>query len=486
MQRPSPQPVGKSQGSGPQSPCPADRRRSLLSLAGLGLTRRLSLGMLGGSSLGLVACATVPASGARDAPSAASAASAAAGASRPEASTTGSGFRFEGGVGRHPSGPDRWRYADITGRYATATPATWWRTENSVDSFSRLDQILDSRLSPGAPPGAASPVDRAHAEPAIRYRGAGPKGTGQFSLDEYCARNPVTGLLIAREGQVLVERYQYGRGPEHRMTSFSMAKTLTAMLTGLAVAQGKIRSIDDPAERYERGLQGTEYGRTPLRHLLTMSSGVRFREDYDGADDSSTLSRRATGHQSAGGADVVRPFNERIASPGDRWYYASAETFVLALVTRAAFGEPLAAVFAREVWQPMGAQSAASWLIDRSGQEVGYMGFQATLPDWGRLGILLAQGGRMGSRQIIPADWLTEMTRMQVNPRQTRRYFGYGYQTWIFPDRDGSFALLGVRGQSLYVHPARHLVMVHTAVRPDARDAGGADAVALWQALKTA
>lgn len=453
-----------------------NRRRSLLGLGGLG-------GLGGLSALSLTGCASDPSK----APT--SQAGHATGPDAPRSNPdlragAGSGFQFEGGIGRNPGGPDRERYTDFTGRYGTATPLNWWSVGASVDGFSRLDQILPSSASRAAAPGTVGALPRAAREPALLYTGAGPRGTGRFTLDQYCARNPVTGLLIAKRGEILVERYQYDRGPTHRMTSFSMAKTLTAMLTGIAVAQGRIRSIDDPAERYASSLRGTEYGRTPLRHLLTMSSGVRFREDYDGADDASLLSRRATGRQSAGGADVVVPFNQRIAPPGRQWYYASAETFVLALATREAFGESLASVFSREIWQPLGAQTSGAWLTDRSGLEVGYMGFNATLSDWARLAMMMAEGGRVGARQILPVDWLAEMTRMQFSPQQTRRYFGYGFQTWIFPEQDGSYALLGVRGQAIFVHPARGLIMVHTAVRPDARDAGGVDATALWRAVK--
>ena len=110
----------------------------------------------------------------------------------------------------------------------------------------------------------------------LRYEYEGESRT----LDDYLARNPATGLLIAQGDTILVERYQYARTDQHRFTSWSMAKTVTAMLVGIAIAEGHIRSIDDHAAVYVPALAGTEYGRTSLRHLLQMSSGVRFVEDY--------------------------------------------------------------------------------------------------------------------------------------------------------------------------------------------------------------
>jgi CubicO group peptidase (beta-lactamase class C family) len=112
------------------------------------------------------------------------------------------------------------------------------------------------------------------------------------------------------------------------------------------------------------------------------------------------------------------------------------------------------------------------------------MGFNAVLRDYARLGALLADGGRAGGRQLVPPAWLREMTRPHFSGAQTGRWYGYGFQTWVFPDNDGSFALLGVRGQAIFVDPARRLALVHTAVRPDARDPGGADTTALWRGMR--
>jgi CubicO group peptidase (beta-lactamase class C family) len=163
-----------------------------------------------------------------------------------------------------------------------------------------------------------------------------------FTLDDYLARNPATGLLIARGDTILIERYQYARHDRHRFTSWSMAKTVTAMLIGVAIAEGRIRSVDDPAAAYVPALDGTEYGRTSLRHLLQMSSGVRFVEEYTGKDDAARLAADTFRQVGPGGVEAVTQFNVRAAPAGTKFYYASAETQVLGLVLRSAVGRPVA------------------------------------------------------------------------------------------------------------------------------------------------
>jgi CubicO group peptidase (beta-lactamase class C family) len=392
-------------------------------------------------------------------------------------------WTYQDGIGRNPSGPSAAQFGQIGGGYLSANAYTWWQPLYSVDSFSRQDEIFAANVVKRGP--HVSPWKRAAKEPSYRYDGASQLGGRRHDLDGYLARNPTTSLIVAKDDTILVERYQYARTDSHRFISFSMAKTVTSMLMGLAVADGKIRSIDDAAEVYEPRLAGTEYGKTPLRHLLTMSSGVQFREDYDGADDASRLTAATIGRRTSGGPEAVKLFNTRIAAPGERWYYASSETQVLGVVLRAAIGRPLAEYLSERIWQPMGAESDASWLSDASGQEAVYSSFNAVARDYARFGMLLAKGGRAGDRQLIPADWLALATKPHFSGRQTAKWFGYGFQTWIFPDNDGTFALLGVRGQTIFVDPAERLVMVHTAVRPSGRDPGGADTIALWRAVRT-
>jgi CubicO group peptidase (beta-lactamase class C family) len=381
----------------------------------------------------------------------------------------------------NPGGPD----ADEQGAregYPLGSRMTFFRVPYLVGSQSHQDEIFPAHVVRRAT--NPSPLARAASEPALRYEYQGQT----FGLDDYLARNPATGLLVARDETILVERYQYARTDRDRFTSWSMAKTVTSMLIGIAIAEGRIRSVDDPAATYVPGLAGTEYGRTSLRHLLQMSSGVRFVEEYRLGDDVSKLSMDTFLQSGAGGVSAVTSFNERAVPAGTKFSYASVETEVLGLVLAAAVGRSVSEYLQEKIWQPIGAEADASWLVDRSGQEVTYCCLNAVLRDYARLGLLLAHDGNWHGRQIIPAAWVQEATTVRADqphlrPLTATPFFGYGYQTWIFPGDRRMFAFLGVRGQAIYVDPASRLVLVTTAVRKLPRDPGAAETVALWRAV---
>jgi CubicO group peptidase (beta-lactamase class C family) len=325
-----------------------------------------------------------------------------------------------------------------------------------VGALSNYDKLYTARIVPHGPVRALKRDE----------------GAAALNVDAWMAANRNSGLLVMKGDSILAERYNYDRKESDRFQSFSMAKTVVAMLIGVALNENKIKSIDDKAEQYVPGLKGQLYGGTSLRHLLTMSSGVAFREDYDGKDDVSVLARKTLGRQGPGGADTVIGINTRLRPAGEKFYYASGETQVLGLVLRAAIGQPLSQYFAEKIWQPMGAEADATWLIDAGGYETGYMGINATLRDWGRLGMLLANYGAIDGKQLIPAAWVKAATTPEAPHLRvgvaTRRN-GYGYQTWIV-DNEGKFALLGVRGQGVLIDPVTKVVVVHTAVHGNPRD----------------
>jgi len=380
-----------------------------------------------------------------------------------------------------PGGPDAEEYSASEG-YPTGDRTTFFRIPFLVGSHSQLDQVFEGRLVQRAD--TPSRLGRAASEPVIQYYYQGTAA----DLDRYLSRNPATGLLIARGETILVERYQYGRNDRHRFTSWSMAKTVTSMLVGIAIAEGRIRSVDDPAAAYVPALAGTEYGRTSLRHLLQMSSGVQFVEDYSGRDDVARLAADTFRQVGSGGVEAVTPFNERAAPAGTKFSYASVETQVLGLVLRNAVGRPVADYLSEKIWKPMGAEADATWLVDRAGQESTYCCINAVLRDYARLGLLLAHDGNWRGRQIIPAAWIEEATRVRpeqghLRPGGATPALGYGYQVWILPGERRMFALLGVRGQTVLVDPGSRLVMVHTAVRKQAAGGSATEIRALWQAV---
>jgi CubicO group peptidase (beta-lactamase class C family) len=275
-----------------------------------------------------------------------------------------------------------------------------------------------------------------------------------------------------------------------------MAKTITAMLIGIAVSEGKIKSIDDPASAYVPGLANTEYGKTSIRDLLHMASGVSFTEFYNGLDDVARLwvDLFGFGGQGKDAITSVAQFNTRAAPPGTRWHYASAETEVLGLVLRATIGKPIADYLGEKIWQQIGTEADASWIVDGTGQEATFCCFNAVLRDYARLGRLLAHDGAWEGRQLIPRQWLLDATTVRptegyLAPRVASPFFGYGYQVRIFPGEQRRFALIGFRGQMILVDPASKLVMVHTAVRQKPSDrisdveTINAETIALWLAV---
>ena len=372
-------------------------------------------------------------------------------------------------VGPHfdPGGPDAERYGrgegyPIPDKLTARQQGDPWDPRYRVGAFTHLDQLYTTRtVARGAAPWAFK-----YANESLPYRWQGQAS----SVENYLARNPVTGLLIARDDVILVERYQYDRTDRDRLLSQSMVKSITGVLVGLAIADGAIRSVDDTAETYVPGLKGSEYGKTPIRALLHMASGVDFGEERDGGRDLNRLWFDLV--MGLGGKDSVASitqFNQRVAPIGTRFHYASIEADVLGQVLRHALKRPLAGYLSEKVWQPICAEADATWLLDDEGVELPHFGFSAVLRDWARLARLMAHDGAWGRTQVIPAPWIRDATTVRaadgyLAPGKATPYFGYGYLLWLLPGDRRQFALLGSNGQRICVDPASKLVMVHTAL----------------------
>lgn len=380
------------------------------------------------------------------------------------------------------TGPDAEAYG-AADHYPVGAPAQLREQHYLVGSLSHFDQVRASH--PVARAEAASPLQRAPAELTLSYRHRGVEHT----LADYLERHPATGLLILKGDTILFEHYRYARGERDRFTSESMAKTITAMLVGIAVSEGAIRSIDDPAEAYVPELKGSAFGSTPIKALLHMASGIAFSETYDGSDDSARFSRELFRFGGPGAAGAIREFDTRIALPDTFWYYAGINTELLGLILARAVKMPLATYLERRIWRRIGSEADATWVIDPSGQEAAFCCFNAVLRDWGRFGLLLANDGNWRGEQLIPRQWLIDATTAAppgdfLAPGTATPTYGYGYQVWILPGPQRRFALLGIHGQAILVDPAAKLVLVHTAARPKpTHNPGQGELLSLWRGL---
>ena len=347
-------------------------------------------------------------------------------------------------------------------------------TRCRVGALSHYDALFPARTI--AAPKQAAQLARATVEPVIPYAFAGL----DLTLDDYLNRHPVTGLLIAKDDTILVERYQYARTDTDRLTSFSMAKTIVALLIGIAVKEGAIRSVDDPAETYVPGLRDTEYGRTPIKALLLMSSGVAFSEDYaNRSSDIYTLARLTLEQDPSGSLAAVKLFNTRREAPGLHFSYSSAETVVLGLVLTAATKRTVSDYAAEKLWQPLGAEADATWIIDATGQEITFAYVNAVLRDWARLGLMLANRGNWLGKAIVPEEWLTASAANALPTASP--LVKYGYQTWFSADTK-RFSLRGLRGQYVLVDPDLKLVLVQTALSSSEFDVS--ELFTLWNAFR--
>lgn len=377
--------------------------------------------------------------------------------------------------------------------YPIGTARTWFTEESvRVGSFSaqaEIAGIANGRVNTLAPAAKPMPLPTVKSEPAYRWRIGEEKG---LTVDDYLARQRVMGLLIVKDGVVQVERYQYERTPEHRFTSMSMAKSITSLGVGMALAEGKIASLDDKAMKYVPSLKGTLIGGTSIRHLLRMASGARFTEEYDGRDDSA----RFNGVMIREGLEkALATVGNREVAAGTKFSYASVNTHALGAVLKGATGQTLSQYLEPRLWQAIGAETSALWRSDRTGLEMAGGHFNATLRDYARLGIVLANDGKRpdlpSQPPLVPRDYLLDATDWRrvppaFRPTKATPYFGYGYQFWLFPGEKRRFALLGVYGQMIFVDPQAKLVMVQVtanATPKSGRTTLGKEADAFWRGV---
>lgn len=291
--------------------------------------------------------------------------------------------------------------------------------------------------------------------------------------DEFMSNNPIMALLIIKDGKRVLEKYQYARDKDSRFRSFSMAKTFTAMLTGIAIEKGYIKSIDDTVGKYWPEIKNSEYGNITIKNLLRMSSNVFSKDGSINPGSSPTkdmyavLNKQFNFNKPEKFEDYINNIKkENNYKQGSRFLYTTVDTEILTRVLAKATGENITKLTEKWLWKLMGGWSWAAWQYSTTDLiENGGSGFNATINDYGRFGVLLANDGIRDGNQIIPKDFLLKATRKSKIEKSflylgKKFNFGYGYQTWILSFEDETFCLLGHYGQFLCIQPSSKIVYV--------------------------
>jgi CubicO group peptidase (beta-lactamase class C family) len=305
-----------------------------------------------------------------------------------------------------------------------------------------------------------------------------------LDVDAYMAGQRSAALIVLQDGKLRLERYGLDFDANGRWTSFSVAKSITSILVGAAIRDGYIRSMDDKVTDYLPQMKGSAYDDVSIGQLLTMTSGVRWNEDY--ADPNSDVAR-FNNHQPEEGVGALVSYMRRLpreAPAGTRWNYSTGETNLVGVVLGAATKKPLAAYLSEKIWVPAGMEQQATWILSRSGREISGCCIQAATRDFARFGQFVLDGTRVNGQSVVPDGWLEQATTERTGIGRPGR--GYGYLWWTYAD--GSFAARGIFGQGIFIDPKRKLVIASNADwAGGARDPVASDArEAFYQAVRKA
>jgi len=305
-----------------------------------------------------------------------------------------------------------------------------------------------------------------------------------LDVDAYMAGQRSAALIVLQDGKLRLERYGLDFDANGRWTSFSVAKSITSILVGAAIRDGYIRSMDDKVTEYLPQMKGSAYDDVSIGQLLTMTSGVRWNEDY--ADPNSDVAR-FNNHQPEEGVGALVSYMRRLpreAPAGTRWNYSTGETNLVGVVLGAATKKPLAEYLSEKIWVPAGMEQQATWILSRSGREISGCCIQAATRDFARFGQFVLDGARVNGQSVVPDGWLEQATTERTGIGRPGR--GYGYLWWTYAD--GSFAARGIFGQGIFIDPKRKLVIASNADwAGGARDpAANAAREAFYQAVRKA
>jgi len=319
-----------------------------------------------------------------------------------------------------------------------------------------IELMFDTRTvraggRPSRLPVATSPLD-------FQYEAGG----AMVPASAFAERTFTDALLILKNGRIVHEQYLNRTTERTRFMSYSMAKSLNSIMTGFALAEGLIGSVDDPVVKYLPELRGTAYDGIALRHLLWMRTGARWDDNFFSPGPARDAHVAAFVEQKERYFTAATRISDRAGLPGVAFNYNSVEATLVGEIVSRATGKKLSEYLGEKLWRPAGMESDAFYVLDGtddSAREFTAGGFNATLRDYGRIGQMMLDRGRANGRQLLSPAWVEESTRPGPGRASVEDGTGYAYLWWTI-DGTRAFTMLGGEGQFVYVDPEHRTVIV--------------------------
>lgn len=331
----------------------------------------------------------------------------------------------------------------------------FWSQEEKERRFPIMQNIFPSIKAPAG----------ARAYSLEETKNITPQWQDKTTLNSYMKENHIAGVIALQNNKIRLEKYANGVDKNTLWTSFSVAKSVSSMLLGIALKEGAIESLDDALQKYIQELKGHDYGKVTVRQLRTMTSGIAWNEDYTDPDADVAQMYQ---HPCKGNESHILTYMKSLKlehKPGSHWNYSTGETDLVGILIQKATGKSLAEYLSEKIWQPWGMENCAYWLADEcSNLNIGGSGLSASLRDYARLGTVMLNNGENEKISLFSKEYLQNATSLLYETDDNGS--GYGYLWWRF--KDGSYAAVGIFGQMIYVNPHKNLVIAQIAAWPKA------------------
>lgn len=296
----------------------------------------------------------------------------------------------------------------------------------------------------------------------------------RYNVLEFMDSSYTQGFLILKNDTILYENYWRGQKEDIQHISWSMAKSYISALFGIAIEEGFIKSIDQPVDDYLPELKGSGYEGVKIKDVLQMSSGVKFDETY--GDPKSDIRRYYKGFVFGKSQDkfAATLINEK--TPGTFNRYVSIDTHVLGMILVKTTGRNLTEYLQEKIWEPIGAEFEAYWLVDGKGMEMTPGGLNACLRDYAKFGRLYLNKGNWNGNQVVPLSWFEESTHSNEEHLQPESKnsaspgLGYGYQWWLPDGKEDEILAIGIFNQYIYINPTTNTVIVKNSANKNYYD----------------